>query len=70
MTRMRAALEWLRRLIARRKWILWVAIVILVLIFIQIAVSFIPHHDLSTFSEFEEKSNGGVEVPHGAREDP
>jgi hypothetical protein len=34
----------LRALLARRKWIVWVALVILVLVAVQIGVSLLPHH--------------------------
>ncbi|HXB65135.1 MAG TPA: hypothetical protein VNV42_09710 [Solirubrobacteraceae bacterium] len=53
----------LRTLLARRKWIVWVALVILVLIAIQIGVSLLPHHVINTLREFEEKPNGVQEGP-------
>ncbi len=53
----------LRDLLARRKWIVWVALVILVLVVIQIGVSLLPHHVINTLREFEEKPNGVQQGP-------
>ncbi len=58
------AWQWLRALLARRKWIVWVALVILVLIAVQIGVSLLPHHVINTLQEFEEKPNGVQEGPN------
>jgi ABC-type Fe3+ transport system permease subunit len=58
------AWQWLRALLARRKWIVWVALVILVLIAVQIGVSLLPHHVINTLQEFEEKPNGVREGPN------
>jgi hypothetical protein len=55
----------LRALLARRKWIVWVALVILVLVAIQIGVSLLPHHVINTLREFEDKPNGVQEGPNG-----
>jgi hypothetical protein len=61
----RASNAWqsLRALLARRKWIVWVALVILVLVVVQIGVSLLPHHVINTLREFEEKPNGVHEGP-------
>ena len=48
----------LRALLARRKWIVWVALAIMVLVAIQIGVSLLPHHVIDTLRQFEEKPNG------------
>jgi hypothetical protein len=48
----------LRVLLARRKWIVWIALVILVLVVVQIGVSLLPHHVIDTLRQFEEKPNG------------
>ncbi len=53
----------LRNLLARRKWIVWVALVILVLVIVQIGVSLLPHHVIDTLRQFEEKPNGVQEGP-------
>lgn len=58
-----SAWQSLRALLARRKWIVWVALVILVLIAIQIGVSLLPHHVINTLREFEEKPNGVQQGP-------
>lgn len=58
-------LRWLRIEIVGRKWLLIAIIVVTVLAVIQIGVMLLPHHVLNTFSQFEEKSNGISEVPHG-----
>jgi hypothetical protein len=53
----------LRALLARRKWIVWVALVILVLVIVQIGVSLLPHHVIDALRELEEKPNGVQEGP-------
>jgi len=63
--RMRRVLQWLRIEVVGRKWLLIAIIVVAVLVVIQIGVTLLPHHVLKTFSQFEEKSNGISEVPHG-----
>jgi hypothetical protein len=47
----------LRALIAERKWILWVAVAAVLIAAWWIGVSLIPHHDLHTLVQYEEKSN-------------
>jgi predicted tellurium resistance membrane protein TerC len=58
-----SAWQSLRALLARRKWIVWVALVILVLVAVQIGVSLLPHHVIDTLREFEEKPSGVQEGP-------
>ncbi len=58
-----SAWQSLRALLARRKWIVWVALVILVLVAIQIGVSLLPHHVIDTLRQFEEKPSGVQEGP-------
>jgi hypothetical protein len=53
----------LRALLARRKWIVWVALVILVLVIVQIGVSLLPHHVINTLRQFEEKPDGVQQGP-------
>jgi hypothetical protein len=53
-----SAWQSLRALLARRKWIVWVALAIMVLVAIQIGVSLLPHHVIDTLRQFEEKPNG------------
>jgi hypothetical protein len=59
-------LLWLRDTVAKRKWIIWVALLILVLIAIQIGLSLLPHHVLNTLRQYEEKPNGVQ--PNGIQE--
>jgi hypothetical protein len=58
-----SAWQSLRALLARRKWIVWVALAILVLVVIQIGVSLLPHHVINTLRQFEEKPNGVQQGP-------
>jgi hypothetical protein len=51
-------LLWLRLQVARRKWILWVSLVIVALVALQIVLMLLPHHDLNTLLQYEEQSNG------------
>jgi hypothetical protein len=51
-------LLWLRFEVARRKWILWVSLVVLALVVLQIVLMLVPHHDLNTLVQYEEQSNG------------
>jgi hypothetical protein len=64
------AWRWLCCELAGRKWIVWVALLFLLLVAFQIGVALLPHHVLNTMLEFEEKSNGIREFPHGVREGP
>jgi UPF0716 family protein affecting phage T7 exclusion len=48
----------LRGAVAGRKWIIWVALLFLVLVAYWIGVSLLPHHVLNTLRQYEEKSNG------------
>jgi hypothetical protein len=57
-TLMDRVLIWLRLTIAQRKWIIWVALLVLVLVLAQIVLELVPHHALNTFLQLEEKSNG------------
>ncbi len=50
----------------RKKWIVWVVLLLAVLIAYWIGVSLLPHHVLNTLQQYEEKSNGhypGERVP-------
>jgi hypothetical protein len=58
-----SAWQSLRELLARRKWIIWVALVILVLVIVQIGVSLLPHHVIDTLRRLEEKPNGVQQGP-------
>ena len=56
----------IRAVVARRKWILWVALVLAVILAWWIFVSLLPHHVINTLQQYEEKSNGhypGERVP-------
>ena len=66
---MKRKLLWLRELLARRKWIVWVAVALVVLAIAEVGVTLLlPKHDLNTLVQFEEKSNGIGELPNGGRE--
>jgi len=58
-----SAWQSLRALLTRRKWIVWVALVILLLVAVQIGVSLLPHHVINTLREFEEKPDGVQQGP-------
>jgi uncharacterized protein involved in exopolysaccharide biosynthesis len=55
----------LRNTTARRKWIVWVSLLLILLVAVQIGVSLLPHHVLNAMLQVEEKSNGVQEVPAG-----
>jgi hypothetical protein len=60
-------LLWLRGELARRKWIAWVALLVLALAAISIALEvLVPQHTLHALQSFEENSNGRQEFQHGA----
>jgi hypothetical protein len=56
-------LLWLRLQVARRKWILWISLVVVALVALQIVLTLLPHHDLNTLLQYEEQSNGVRESP-------
>jgi hypothetical protein len=61
----------LRRAVAERKWIVWVAVVFALLIVFQIGLELLlPHHVLSTLTQYEEKPDGVRELTNGVREAP
>jgi uncharacterized protein involved in exopolysaccharide biosynthesis len=60
----------LRGAVAERKWIIWVAVVFVLLVVFQIGLSLLPHHVLNTMLQFEEKSNGVRELPNGVKAVP
>jgi hypothetical protein len=47
----------LRALIAERKWILWVALAVVLIAAWWIGVSLVPHHVLNSLVQYEEKPN-------------
>ena len=55
----------LRCTIAAHKWIVWVALLLVVLVVLQIVVSLLPHHVLNTLLQYEEKTNGTREHSYG-----
>jgi hypothetical protein len=61
--RVTGLLRWLRLQIARRKWILWVSVLLLALVAFQIVLMLLPHHDLNTLLQYEEQSNGVRQSP-------
>jgi hypothetical protein len=67
---MNRVLLWLRLDFAGRKWIIWIVLVCLLLVACEIGVALLPHHVLNMALEYEEKSNGIREFPHGVREVP
>jgi hypothetical protein len=65
---MSQALLSLRQLVATRKWIVWVALVVLLLVIANIGLELLPHHDLNTLLQYEEKPDGVRElIPNSAR---
>ena len=60
-------LLWLRDKLARRKWIVWVALLVVVLAAVSIALTaLLPQHTLHSLRSFEENSNGSQELRQGA----
>jgi hypothetical protein len=47
----------LRGLIAQRKWILWVAVAVVLIVAWWIGVSLLPHHVVNQLVQYEEKPN-------------
>ena len=48
-----------RVLIAQRKWILWVAVAVVLIAAWWIGVSLLPHHVVNQLVQHEEKPNNG-----------
>jgi hypothetical protein len=46
-----------RALIAERKWVLWVALAVVLIAAWWIGVSLLPHHVVNQLVQYEEKSN-------------
>jgi type II secretory pathway component PulM len=67
---MTGALRRLRLVVDERKWILWVAIALIVVIAWFVIVALLPHHVVETIKHYEEQPNGQREYPAGARETP
>ena len=59
-----------RLLIAERKWILWVAVAVILLLAWFVIVALLPHHVVDTIKHLEEQPNGVREYPHGVGETP
>jgi uncharacterized protein involved in exopolysaccharide biosynthesis len=57
-------LLWLRSEVAKRKWIVWVALLCVLVLALGIAVALLPHHVLNTLLQIEEQSNGSRELAH------
>jgi hypothetical protein len=51
-------MPWLRDTVAKHKWIIWVALLIVALIAVEVGLSLLPHHVLNTLRQYEEKPNG------------
>jgi hypothetical protein len=57
-------LLWLRREAAERKWIVWVALLFVVLAGVSIGVTLlVPHHVVNTFLQYGEQANGRESAP-------
>ncbi len=67
---MTGALTRVRLLIDERKWMLWVAIAVILLVAWFVFVALLPHHVVDTLKHYEEPPNGLREYPHGVRETP
>jgi hypothetical protein len=66
--RVSATWRWLRCELAGHKWIVWIALLLLLGVVFQIGLALLPHHVLNTLLEVEEKSNGVREFPNGVKE--
>ena len=54
----------LRREIAERKWIVWVAVLFVLLAAVSIGITLlVPHHAVNTFLQYGEKANGRESAP-------
>jgi hypothetical protein len=59
-------LLWLRGKLAQRKWIVWVALLVVALAAVSIALAaLLPQHTLHALQSFEENSNGRQELHQG-----
>ena len=57
-------LLWLRREVAERKWIVWVALLFVALAAVSIGITLLaPHHAVNTFLQYGEKANGRESAP-------
>ncbi len=55
---------WLRREVAERKWIVWVALAFVLLAAVSVGVTLlVPHHAVNTFLQYGEKANGRESAP-------
>lgn len=68
MSIMDRVLLWLRFQVVGRKWVLWVALLLVLAVVFEIGVALLPHHVLNTLLQYEEKANGIREYPNGVRE--
>lgn len=54
----------LRREVAERKWIVWVALLFALLAAVSVGITLlVPHHDVNTFLQYGEKANGRESAP-------
>jgi hypothetical protein len=67
---MTGVLTRVRLLIDERKWILWVALAVILLVVWFVIVALLPHHVVDTIKHLEEQPNGVREYPHGGAETP
>jgi hypothetical protein len=54
----------LRSELARRKWIVWVALLCVLVLALGITIALLGHHVLNTLLQIEEQSNGSRELAH------
>ena len=61
----------LRLEVAGRKWIIWVALLFVLVIAFEIGLALLPHQIQNTLLQYEEKPNGVREFfPNGVRDLP
>jgi uncharacterized protein involved in exopolysaccharide biosynthesis len=59
-----SSLRRLRSEVAQRKWIVWVALLCVLVLALGITIALLPHHVLNALLQIEEQSNGTRELAH------
>jgi uncharacterized protein involved in exopolysaccharide biosynthesis len=52
----------LRAEVARHKWIVWVALLCVLVLALGVTIALLPHHVLDTLLQIEEQTNGSREI--------
>jgi hypothetical protein len=58
------SLRGLRSEVAQRKWIVWVALLCVLVLALGVTIALLGHHVLNTLLQIEEQSNGSRELQH------